>query len=564
MFIKKFDVLSPSITLYYKEETQHSSIFSGLLSMIVFALVFTAEIYYFLSFIERLHPKAYFFNRYTEDAGTFPVNASAMFNFIQLVDPFTNEIKPFDFEALSVVGFDRVLSDEYMNDPTTKIKEDHWVYGYCNNDSDTEGISHLINFEHFEKSACIRKYYDKNKGRLFSTGEKGFRWPIIEKGCSNPDRTYYGIIIQRCDKAPEELREAGTETCKNNDGGVYIDGIISKVSLKFQLITHYADMLNYDKPFTKIFQDVTSAITDGTYSINHLNYNPAQLLTYNGYFFENITEDTSFFYVQNDKQTLEDDTNGCLIGIYFWMQNMLQHYERNYDRIQDILANIGGVCYVVVSVASIMNILVNKFVTLLDTDNLISNPENLNQKEGPIIFKRSNDIMYPPKKLSGLQNKLSNIEEGPDLSNVQNSMKDLHTGKIKDEQFISNALKVKKKVNNNNGPIKKKQMTNTKNVTNNIIKNRVQVNINDKSNLNNNNSCPKLYENDEKTVSKTFSLFFSYIWYLIKCKSDYPTFSYYEKFRSKIISEENIIQSHFDLLNISKIKLKQPYKSIFQ
>ena len=81
-------------------------------------------------------------------------------------------------------------------------------------------------------------------------------------------------------------------------------------------------------------------------------------------------------------------------------------------------------------------------------------------------------------------------------------------------------------------------MTNTKNVTNNIIKNRVQVNINDKSNLNNNSSSPKLYENDEKTVSKTFSLFFSYIWYLIKCKSDYPTFSYYEKFRSKIISEE--------------------------
>ena len=41
------------------------------------------------------------------------------------------------------------------------VKEmDHWLYGKCNNDSDTKGICYLIDKEYFNESACIRKFYD--------------------------------------------------------------------------------------------------------------------------------------------------------------------------------------------------------------------------------------------------------------------------------------------------------------------------------------------------------------------------------------------------------------------
>ena len=40
--------------------------------------------------------------------------------------------------------------------------------------SDTEGISNLINFKYFEKSACIRKYYDKKQDKYFETGVNWF------------------------------------------------------------------------------------------------------------------------------------------------------------------------------------------------------------------------------------------------------------------------------------------------------------------------------------------------------------------------------------------------------
>ena len=103
MFIKKFDWISPPITLYFKGEGAHVSIYSGILSIIAYIITFAAAIYYVLGFINRESPKAYFFTRYVEDAGTFPVNATQMFHFIQVSNPDTNKKIPLDFSAFRIV-----------------------------------------------------------------------------------------------------------------------------------------------------------------------------------------------------------------------------------------------------------------------------------------------------------------------------------------------------------------------------------------------------------------------------------------------------------------------------
>lgn len=288
MFLKKLDWLSPPITLYFKGEGSHVSIYSGILSLVAYIIVVVATFYYALGFINRQDPKAYFFNRYIEDAGTFPVNATQMFNFIQVSNPQTNLKVPLDFSAFRIVGFDDAYSDDYMNNPEIVRTKNHWVYGNCNNSTDTEGIGHLVTQDFYEQSACIRKYYDVEKHKYFKTGEDGFRWPVIVKGCSNPDRTYYGIIMQRCDHASEFLTESGEPACKTSSE---IDNVINSVSFNFQIIDHYADMLNYEMPFTKYFYEVTSSITTGNFVIQHLNFNPANMITHNGYFFDNQVEE---------------------------------------------------------------------------------------------------------------------------------------------------------------------------------------------------------------------------------------------------------------------------------
>ena len=419
-FIKKFDMISPPITLYFKGEDHHSSIFSGILSIIIGLSILAATIYYFLGFINKDNPKSYFFTRYIEDAGDFPVNSSSIFNYIQFIDKKDKTKMGFDFNSLVAVGVDDLYYEEYMKDPDRISTVDHWIYGHCNYDTDIQGIESLIDHSIYNNSACIRSYYDKNKDKYFNTNENGFRWPMLEKGMSNKNSTYYGIIVQRCDKAPEYIKSKVPQ-CKSS---TEINEYISTISLKYQIVDHYADMLNYEMPFTKYFYEITSAVTDGIYIINHLNFNPASMLTHNGFFIDNKVEEHSYFFTQNEKHTIDQSvleegqtTNGCLIGIYFWMQNTLQYYERTYDRFQDLLSDIGGISSILMTVAYYINLFVNHYIILLNTEELIINTHDFNYGEKrkyqrkPTFFKKINQNDNPPRKQNAMQQKKLNVSK---------------------------------------------------------------------------------------------------------------------------------------------------------
>ena len=583
MIIKKLDWLSPPITLYFKGENQHSSIVSAILSVICYALVFASAVYYILEFVHRSNPKAYFFNRYIVDAGYFPINSSSMFNFIQIEDTITNEAIPFDFTVFRVVGFDDIYSDEYMNNPNILEKKNFWVYGYCNNITDTQGISNLVNFKYYEQSACIRKYYDVKKRQFFNTGEPGFRWPVIEKGCSNPNRTYYGIVIQRCDQIPEILKDQGP-SCSNTEK---IISTINNVSLKYQLVDHYADMLNYEMPFTKYFYEVTSAITNGVYIVNHLNFNPANMLTHNGLFFDNQVHERSYFFTQNEKHTIdksvlsaEQTTNGCLIGIYFWMQNTLQYYERNYDRIQDVLSDIGGVSSIVVTIGFYINLLIHNYIIVLDTQELVLSRDYINLqaqdrvKKRPTIFRRVNE-MATIKRI--VKNNSFIDEEKNESSNSHRIIKDKNENE-NSKNNSENNLKLnlnKKDIFNSfeeesEGDKKEDDITQGNNQNSKILegisknhnsRNTSKIIKNEKKEENelfykqiegNNNKNNGLDDYENKPLEKQNFNWFKYIWYLICCGINDKKIAYYENFRAKLISEENIIQNYLDIYKLIK------------
>ena len=86
MYIRKLDFISPPITLYYKRKNTHSSIFGGILTIIIYLICLTFGIFYAIQFFNKSNPQVCYYNRYVEDAGEFPVNSSSMFNFIQILD----------------------------------------------------------------------------------------------------------------------------------------------------------------------------------------------------------------------------------------------------------------------------------------------------------------------------------------------------------------------------------------------------------------------------------------------------------------------------------------------
>ena len=585
-------MLSPPITLHFKGEQQHSSYTSGILSIIVIALILASLIYYFLAYVNKESPKSYFFTRYIEDAGDFPINSKSMFNYVQFVDKYDNRKLGFDFNALVAVGSQRVYGDQYMGSPDDLDLDDYWIYGPCNSGSDVEGIKEIVNFTLLNNAACIRYYYDQKTSRYYETTESGFRWPMVSKGTSNPLSTFYGIIVQRCDKAPECIKDK-IPTCKDE---AYINEVISKISLKYQIIDHYADMLNYDMPFTKYFYEVTSAVANGIYIINHLNFNPANMITHNGILFDNIEEEDAYFFTQNEKHTYDENTmtpgatNGCLIGIYFWMQNTLQQYERQYDRFQDFLSNVGGISSIITTIAYYLNILVSYYMTILDTKELLlirekenlENTEKKTPRRKPTIFKDIEQVEFPPRRQNDSQkkaNQSNNVLNRSEESKYGDEEIDIYKmgGKsvkvkskkdYKDKNASSQSVNVEEEKYEKNIKYKndrKKKEKNDITIDEDSHKEDSQSNNNESVEEKSSESerREKYKKRKKKKDKKNQFNFFHYIWYLLSCSSNNKKIKYYEDIRETLISEENIIQNYWDISELLKLN-GIPKKDVFR
>lgn len=550
MNFKNYDFLSPHITLYFKGNSIHPSIFSGVLSIFCFLIILAFGIYFAIDFIEKGDKAIYFFNRYIEDAGIFPVNASSMFHFIQLVRTDTNKFMPMDFDIVRIIGLEKTI-DNYMVD-TDLSKIDHWLYEPCDNKTDARELGYLITQEYFEQSACIKKYYDSKNRKYYDNSDKNFRWPIIKYGCSHPNRTFYGLVVERC------RNDSLKTNCKSKNE---INDYLAHFSITFQLIDHYPDMLNYKTPFIKYFYGITNGIFNDSLTINHLNFNPAKSVTHNGIFIDSPKEDKVYIFTQNEKTTISPGGTEIIVSFYFWMQNSLQYYDRSYKKIQDLLSDIGGFGSIIIDIAITINLLISNYVTLLDTEESILSSDKINFGNGredqrPSLFIKINEIIHPPKK----KNKFNNNNQKSSFYNLYSTDGILPLRLRKNEESKSDPNRKIYYYDKNNNESK-----NSLNFNNNDkIRTERDAKINKKpknlvnSNLESFKKAINELENGEKgkkfdnTIKKNNFSFTNYIFHLINYKHRNPSISYFEKFRTQMLSEENIIQNHLDIYKLLK------------
>ena len=210
-----------------------------------------------------------------------------------------------------------------------------------------------------------------------------------------------------------------------------------------------------------------------------------------------------------------------------------------------------------------MNHLSSHYIILLHTEELfLSFEEKYNSSEKslskrPTVFQRAENIMnYPPKKQINIKKDYKDIYElndQPLSSNHQNIIKEdiiLCKNAKKTENSISplkrnSTIKVKHKkkkkiVNqiNNNNLIKKKDKNDIKEIYKNTNENLDKVK--NKKNYN------------KRFIKKSGFTFFKYLWYFICCKRNNNKIDFYSNFRTSLISEENIIQDHYDIYKLLK------------
>lgn len=527
MIIREFDFLSPPITFYHKGSLSHSSIVSGIISSFSVIIIFSLAIYFSLEIIQRKNPAAFYFNTFVEEAGTFPINASSFFHFLNMYKESSETYdKGINFTYFRIIGLDTYFH-YYLQDKNLS-KYDHWLYGYCNNDSDTEGIGYLINERDYNNAACIKKYFSSSEQRYYDTSHPNFRWPIIAHGTYNPYKKFYNVFVERCkENTIREILGEGFH-CSNDDEMEEMFAL--RGALHFYFIDNYIDVLNYKNPNTKYFYRVENGIDKDNYSINHLNLNPTTIITSNGLFFENIQKENGYIYDRNDVFTYATQDSEIYMAYYLWLGNRMFYYQRIYKRVQDIASQIGGIAQAVLITAFYISHFYNRYIVISDTNELLS------------YIDEENSSKYTRKKIKPLQI-------------VKNSSK-VNNAKIeipKKEKFNEDKFKYK-----NNEIKEKNELTFNQNYP---------TDINDKSKseiFHKDNNSKKSNYNSSETINDYN--FFSFLLYKISCRKKNKSFKIYEEFRAKIISEEHLIKVYLNIYNLIKLteKKRMHYKKVFR
>ena len=535
MFLKKFDHISPSLTLHYNSQHSHLSKFGGLLTIISYLLCLLVSCYFFNDVLYRKNPVIYYYNRVISEAGYYPMNSKSMFHYIYIGDP-TNKKKLDNY--FQVIGFSNLYVTNY-NENGNRENFDHYIYDKCSEDLDdlsNHNIKDILNFSEFHLSYCISSFYNHTSKQIISVKDKNFPVPSVEHGASNPHGTYYGVFIQKCINSTI-LNIKYCETPENMDTLLNNTNIM----IAFIILNNEIMVENYKNPFKHSLFKVTSGILNYEFTVNHLNFQPLSMITHDGFFINSKKEDRQYSYELNEKNTFKTET-GIVSSFFIWMQNKNQIYERIYKRIPNVIGDISGAIKIIIIITSWINYInyyhilykdIDKVINLynFDKEKNISNNKNnflsLNIKESKIY--KNNEV------LDNTLEHTNNFIENEKLLNLNNKKQLKKSNFGKKKYFSKISTNYFQQYNKNN------------NILNNLIKFK-EYSSNDYKFIDKNFKKRKREKDDIKNESRNLILS-DFLKKPRKTKKKFYILNI-KKYYEKIISEEELFYLYFDVYTI--------------
>ena len=542
MFIKQFDFISPKVTFYFHGLLHHSSILSGILSIISMIFIIILVVYYSLEIIERNDPNSFSFTSFIEDAPIYEINTSSLFHFINIAQNSNNSFNEgIDFTMFRIIGT-QIYYEAFMKLPSIKYIP-HWLYGLCDNKTDTEGVSHLIKYDFFGKCACIKKYYDTKTKAYYSVGDPNFVWPKIGHGTFHENSTLYSIMVDSCSEETIGEILGNKYHCRAGaEIGQFYRNVTGTRVFQLYFINNLINVLDYANPNKQFIFRIESPFSSTQYSSNEVNFNPSLLKTHKGLIFDDIKEDISYSFDRNDVYIGDRGQVNIYASYTFFLKNIMNYYERNYKRIQDIISIIGGIYKFITIVAIYINSLYSNYIVLSDTLELLHS--SIHVEKNRIEIKSNNK-----KKLySHLR------DDEKDIKNIEKNIKTNEKKKSSERQkFV--------KLDNTNIKNSKVLNDNSKS-NNNIIKENTQPNIdlnNKKDSLEKEDDLIKKMDTKKRIEQK--KNFFAFLIYKITCGKKFSYYNVYKDFRLRIISEEHLIKNHLNIYNLLRVtERKRSYR----
>ena len=561
MFLKKFDYLSYPLTFYFNNYSSHRSIISGIITIITYLICFILTIYLSNDFILKENPNAYTYNRVIYDAGLFPLNESSMFHFVY-ISPLDNINLEGYFEVIGIIN-------KYVNiynDNGNRTNFDHWLYKPCKGIKiKNEKIINLVNYELYNSSLCVTKFYNSTSNTFLSINDSNFNYPILKHGTSHPNRTYYAIFFQRCINST-----LNNNNCKSEEE---INNYISEhTNIGLNILNQEIEVLNYKSPFVSSLYDLKSGFSDG-FTANHLNFQPLIIKTHDRIFLSNkANEEISYIFEQNEVQEWKTEIGikGC---VYFWMQNKAIIYERLYKRLENVLADAGGIIKIVITFGTWINNFYAKYVTYKDVNLIIRKYIDINENiRATQLIKLKNKVAIYSTTIKNFNHQFSNFSHFK-RNHVNNENDNDNNNNNNNENSINNNNKNINVNTNLNGSQMKLNPSNN-HFNNNKDKNKnkhINIVVDSPSSINFRKK--KNYNSFTENRKFKFHDYFLFIIDSYKCnkkKRKNKKVNYIciiEKYYQKIISEEEMFYLAYEVNSLrnyvdkKKNKKNQNYKS---
>ena len=351
MIIRSVDFISPLITLYYKGETRHSSIFSGLISIILIILVLYICIFISFDFLFKLNPNSFYFIMKVKDFDTIKLSHNFFFHYISFLDEYTKQ-DVFDERVLSIIGVNDGSFISLLFSNYSEYNFSHWKYERCkylalekNNLTKFSTIT-----KYFNESLCITKYFNNLTNEIINVEDDNFPFPLLENNIENEKYKGYQIIFKRCEN-----------NSLYNNNSCYDTQTIEKklnnyiMSYYFNYYTNYIDVENYKEPIE--YELTNKSFNYDPYLIytNEINLRHTYVRTSDGIIFDN-RKILKTYNIDNILSSYEYNFYGLFQSlIEIKMLNKVEVYHRDYKKLQDIAGSVDGMIELVILIIEFIN-----------------------------------------------------------------------------------------------------------------------------------------------------------------------------------------------------------------
>lgn len=402
-FLLSLDYFSPKPTLYFKSKKGYHTIFGTFITLIAFIAIFGFILYFLVFYYQG---QEYYIASSKANIFEKSIDLSDSVFLYRLI--FSNK----SYVPKSIVQvIPTVFSSRAENVSITFLN-----VSYCSRQKhypDKE-YDDLLNFE-MSTYDCF---------------DKGQDLTIINKKSPENLNQFFNFYVIKCNN------NTSKETCKTDEE---INQILTDNSIFFDIGTETSgvDHQNKHNPISKIFQSYQILIPQNFFYLTYFFFRKLVYTSDDGILFQNLHTYQSFQFDVKDavsvaypKEQAPSTIPGTLMVMQFNLNDdFAEKYTRNFSKFQTLLANVGGICNFIMTIARFIELIGTK--PLMFRDIYIESQRNESSYESTIKLNQSKKNNPMLEISTASKNKFLNISTKNNLSKLEESLKkDLKKEKI--------------------------------------------------------------------------------------------------------------------------------------